>query len=365
MGFLKSMRIDKCIVFILFLGLFIVPVFSSPYDIQFMGKYVTFMILALALDLLWGGAGLLNLGFALFFGLGGYVFGIALSVQNGVPAFMQSGGFTQLPYLYMPLQNLGIATILAILIPAIVALFLGYFMFSSKITGAFFTIITLACAALFELLIINQAVYTGGSSGITGIVRGLKHLTVFGIPYSIIKWYYLSVISLLVIYGFCVWLAQSRFGKIINSVRDNEARIQFLGQNTTKFKIFLFVISGAIAGYAGVLYVPMASVFSVDNVSTTFSAMMIIWLTVGGKNNFAGAMVGALIISLLQQYLSGFLGNIWLLVLSFILIGTVMFIPNGIVGTLLEMQHKHHISKILNKNEKISNKKILKRQSLS
>lgn len=348
MKYLKSMTLDRYIVSILFIILAIVPMILSPYYTQFMGKYISFMIVALALDLLWGKAGLLNLGFAVFFGLGGYIFGIALSIQNGIPAFMQSVGITQLPTLYIGLQNLYIAIILSIIVPMIIAFFLGYFMFSSKITGAFFTIITLACAALFELLVINQAGYTGGSSGITGVVRGLKSLTILGSPYSVNKWYYVSFISLVSIYFFCLWLSKSRFGKIINAIRDNEARIQFLGQNTAKFKILLFMIAGGIAGYAGVLYVPMASVFSVENAGTVFSTMMIVWLAVGGKNNFVGAMIGSLAISLLQQYLSSFLGNIWLLVLSFILIATVMLIPDGIIGTLVENQHRHKLSKILN-----------------
>lgn len=256
---LKKISIDKYLALLMFICLAFVPMIFNLYNTQTFGKFLTYMIAALALDILWGYGGLMNLGFAVFFGAGGYILGISLACQDGLPAFMQ--GLGKLPWFFKPLQSIPMAVFSGILIPALLALFLGYFIFTSKIKGVFYNLITLAFAGLFELFIKTNQMYTGGSSGINGVVRGLNKLTIGGEPIDIIGWYYIAFVSLIVIYLICLWLTEGRFGKVIKSIRDNEARLQFLGYNPAVFKIVLFIIAGAIAGYAGMLYVPMTSFF--------------------------------------------------------------------------------------------------------
>lgn len=340
---LKKVTIDKYLAVVMFLALAVVPFVTGLYSTQILGKFITYMIAALALDILWGYGGLMNLGFAVFFGMGGYIIGISLACQNGLPAFMSSLG--HLPAIYKPLKSIPVAMLLGILIPALVALFLGYFIFTSKIKGVFYNVITLAFAGLFELFITTNQSYTGGSSGVNGITSGLNKLTIHGKTISIVQWYYIAFLSLVIVYLFCLWLTESRFGKVVKSVRDNEARLQFLGYNPAIFKMTLFAIAGAIAGYAGMLYVPMTSFISIESAGVTFSTMMLVWLAVGGRGNLTGAMMGALFVSFLQSKLSSSFGEMWQLVLGAILIIVVLFLPNGVIGTLKNAQYNRRTKK--------------------
>ncbi|MCM1253764.1 MAG: hypothetical protein NC321_13165 [Clostridium sp.] len=349
---LRKYTIDKYIAVFLILALALVPAFCGLYTVKLIGKIITYMILALALDVLWGYGGLMNLGFAVFFGVGGYIFGICLSCQNGLPAFMQSGGLTEVPKLYKPLLNIPFAFLMAVVIPAVMALIMGCFIFTSKIKGVFYNLITLAFAALFELFIQTNQAYTGGSSGINGIAKGLSQITLFGSALSIINWYYIVFGALVLVYILCLYLTESRFGKVIKSIRDNETRLQFLGYHPAVFKMALFCITSALAGFAGALYIPMTSFISIENVGVSFSTMLLIWLAVGGRGNLTGAMLGALVVSLLQSRLSSILGNTWHLILGLVLVLIVVILPKGIIGTLADRQYNSRITRMLDAEKK-------------
>ncbi len=336
---IKRQTVDRWAAAVIFLALFLIPIVLSLYDTLMFGKIITYMIFALALDILWGAAGLMDLGFAVFFGLGGYCFGISLACQKGLPAFMSYGGLTKLPMLFAPLKSIPIAVVLSMAVPAAVALLLGIFIFYSKIKGVFFNLITLALAALFELLLENKQTYTGGTSGINGITAGLDMITFFGRPISIVGWYYIAFVALVGVYFLCRFLTQSRFGKVINSVRDNENRLQFLGYNPAVFKLAIFTIASFIAGFAGMLYIPMTSFISIEAAGVSFSTTALVWLAVGGRGNLTGAMFGALVVSFLQSKLSESFGPLWQLVLGIVLIVIVFALPHGIIGTLKDMQY--------------------------
>lgn len=344
---IKGITIEKWIAYGVFLLLLVIPMFTSLYNQLLFGKFISYMIFALALDILWGYAGLMNLGFALFFGLGGYVLGISLSCQAGLPAFMEFGGLTQIPLLYKPLLNIPFAVLMGLLVPSVVAFILGLFIFYSKIKGVFYNLITLALAALFELLLATKQVYTGGSSGINGIGSGLDKITLGGKPIGITGWYYIGFIGLIIVYILCRLLTKSRFGSVIKSVRDNEARVQFLGYNPAVFKIAIFSISAFFAGFAGMVYLPMTSFISIEAAGVSFSTMLLVWLAVGGRGNLTGAMVGALLVSFLQSTLSEYFGNMWQFVLGVVLIVIVYFLPKGIIGTIQDIQYNKRIAKVI------------------
>lgn len=345
----KGVTIEKWLAYAMFAFLVVFPLFSSMYGQLIFGKFISYMIFALALDILWGYAGLMNLGFAVFFGLGGYVLGISLSCQTGLPAFMEFGGLTKLPLLYRPLQNIPFAVLMGVLVPAVVAFILGLFIFYSKIKGVFYNLITLALAALFELLLATKQVYTGGSSGINGIGGGLDKITFFGKTIGITGWYYIGFAGLVLVYVLCRYLTSARFGSVIKSVRDNEARLQFLGYNPAVFKIAIFTIAAFFAGFAGMVYLPMTSFISIEAAGVSFSTTILVWLAVGGRGNLTGAMAGALLVSFLQSKLSESFGNMWQLVLGVVLIVIVYFLPKGIIGTLQDIQYNKRIAKVLNK----------------
>ena len=344
---IKSVTIEKWIAYGIFLLLLLIPTFTSLYNMLVFGKIISYMIFALALDILWGYAGLMNLGFALFFGLGGYVLGIGLSCQAGLPAFMEFGGLTQIPLLYKPLLNIPFAVLMGLLVPSLVAFILGLFIFYSKIKGVFYNLITLALVALFELLLATKQMYTGGSSGISGIGFGLEKITFFGKAIGIKGWYYIGFAALLLVYLLCRLLTKARFGSVIKSVRDNEARLQLLGYNPAVFKIAIFTIAAFFAGFAGMIYLPMTSFISIEAAGVSFSTTILVWLAIGGRGNLTGAMVGALLVSFLQSTLSDVFGNMWQLVLGVVLILIVYFLPKGIVGTLQDIQYNKRIAKVI------------------
>lgn len=343
----KNVTIEKWIAYGMFMLLLVIPLFTSLYNQLVFGKFISYMIFALALDILWGYAGLMNLGFALFFGLGGYVLGIGLSCQAGLPAFMEFGGLTQIPLLYKPLLNIPFAVLMGLIVPAVVAFILGLFIFYSKIKGVFYNLITLALVALFELLLATKQMYTGGSSGISGIGFGLEKITFFGKPIGITGWYYIGFAALLIVYILCRLLTKARFGSVIKSVRDNEARLQFLGYNPAVFKIAIFTIAAFFAGFAGMIYLPMTSFISIEAAGVSFSTTILVWLAIGGRGNLTGAMVGALLVSFLQSTLSEVFGNMWQLVLGVVLILIVYFLPKGIIGTLQDIQYNKRIAKVM------------------
>jgi urea transport system permease protein len=342
---LRSLTIDRWIAGAFFIFLICAPLFLSMYKTLIFGKFISYMIFALALDILWGYAGLMNLGFAVFFGLGGYIMGISLASQDGLPDFMSFAGLTELPWFYAPLHSVGWAFMLGLAVPAAVALLLGVFIFKSKIKGVFYNLITLAFAALFELLIASKQMYTGGSSGVNGIARGLNNITFFGNEIGITGWYYIALVSLILIYAFCRWLTESRFGRVIKSIRDNEARLQFLGYSPAVFKMMIFALAGCIAGFAGMIYLPMTSFISVENAGVSFSTLALVWVAVGGRGNLTGAMVGAFIVNILQSEFSKALGTVWQLVLGVVIVLIVLFLPKGIIGTLKDKEYNWRIEK--------------------
>jgi len=154
---------------IIFLALF--PLFSSGFHVGLMGKFIVFVIFAISLDLIWGYTGLLSIGHAVFFGLGGYVLALSFTFQKGVPAFMERFDMHEIPLFMKPLTSIPIAFVLGLVIPFLVAGIIGFFIFKSKVSGVYFSLITLVLASLFEMLIINLQAYTGGYNGLMGLPR--------------------------------------------------------------------------------------------------------------------------------------------------------------------------------------------------
>ena len=241
--------------FALFLALGLFPLTGLLFYTQLLQKYLVFLIFAYSLDLLWGYAGLMDLGHAVLFGMGGYLMALSLSAQNGVPEFMARYGVREVPAWLAAIVPLPAAVLAGILIPALFAGLLGRFLFSSRVGGVFFSVITLALAQVFNLFIQSQQKYTGGFNGI----GGLPGLALFGRPLDLVQGYYLVFAVVLLVYAFCRGLTASRFGLVLRGIRENGARLEFLGYDPARFKTAVFMVSGALAGLAGVLYVDRKS----------------------------------------------------------------------------------------------------------
>ncbi|MDD6071882.1 MAG: urea ABC transporter permease subunit UrtC [Clostridiales bacterium] len=343
---LKEVPVNRYIDLIMFVFLLIFPLLFSQFRVELMGKTMVYMLFAISLDLLWGYAGLMSMGHAVLFGIGGYVLGLSYTLKDGIPEYMQRVGMQEIPFFFKPLLNPEVAFILSIVLAGLVAFILGYFIFSSRINGVFFSLVTLALAEIFSTFISNQTNYTNGSNGLESLPREL-----FGYSLELNEMYYVVFAILLLIYAFCRWLMSSRFGKTLEGIRENEARLTFMGYNPTQFKIAAYVISGMIAGLAGALYIPMNNFISPSDIGVTLSTYVLVWVAIGGKGNLTGAMTGTLALYWLQILLSEKISDLWLMILGVLIIFVIFVIPKGFVGVLIDRQYQKKAQKIINERK--------------
>lgn len=335
------------VLFLVILALF--PLFASDFRIELMSKFVVFILFAIALDLIWGYTGMLSLGHAVFFGLGGYMLALSYTLQNGVPSFMTRFNVTDIPLLMKPLESIPVAFALGLLLPSLLAGLIGFFIFKSKVSGVYFSIITLALAKLFEMLVTNLSAYTGGYNGLGGLPR----FPIFGEPLGLTTYYYLVLAITVGAYFFTRWLTNSHLGKVLKSIRENESRIRFFSYNPANYKIFIFTVSGFLSGLSGMLYVPINGFISPQDVGIGMSTMLVVWLAIGGRGRLMGAVFGVLIINWLSNFLSEQYPTLWQLFIGIIIVVIVLFLPAGIYGSL-EDWWKARMTRI---NEKLTSKK--------
>lgn len=331
MARLSKIPANRYFDFALFLILGLFPLAGQLFYTQLITKYLVFFILAYSLDILWGYAGLMNLGHAVLFGIGGYTMALCLSAQSGIPDFMARCGVTQMPLWLKILSNPAVGILAGILLPALLAWLLGRFLFYSRVGGVFFAVITLALAQIFSLFVQSQQKYLGGFNGI----GGLPGLSLFGTPLDLNQSYYFVFAVVVLVYAFCRVLMNSRFGLILRGIRENGARLEFLGCSPASFQSAVFAVSGALAGLAGVLYAPVNGMVAPNDVGIEFSTAMIVWLAIGGRGNLTGAAVGAILINVVGNALSEQFGAFWQLLLGLLIITVVFFVPDGIVGAAL------------------------------
>lgn len=339
---LRNFKVNRMIDIALLAFLIIFPLFAEGFRVEMMGRYLCFAIFALSLDLLWGYTGLLSLGHAVFFGIGGYMIGLCYQIQHGLPSFMTREKITVLPWFYLPLKNPLAAVAIGIGIAALLAAIIGFFVFSSKIKGVFFTIITLALAQMFSQFIITMQKYTNGFNGLQSIKRFAMN---GGEQMGKIPYYYLILGITVLVFLFCLWLTKSRVGKVAVSIRENEQRLGFFGYKTSHFKILIMIISGALAALAGVLYAPATSSITTEDIGIAASTVVVVWIAVGGRGNLTGAVVGTLFINWAQSLLSDQFASFWQLILGVILLLIIFFIPDGIIGRIINLQYRRKTNK--------------------
>lgn len=343
MNRLKSLPANRYIDIALFLFLGLFPLLFTPFRTELMGKTIVFILFALSLDLVWGYTGLMSFGHAVLFGLGGYILALSFTFSKGVPDFMQRFGITEIPVFFRPLLDSNVAFLLGLVIPGLFAAFLGYFIFSSKVSGIFFSLITLALSQICSTFLSNQQKYTNGSNGLGGLPRML----LFNVRLNLQQVYYIALAICIVVYLLCLFLGRSRFGKILQSIRENEPRLAFLGYKPARYKIAVYTISGMLAGLAGMLYIPMNSFISPNDVGIALSTSVLIWVAVGGRGNLTGAIAGTILVNWLQILLSEKFSDVWTLVLGILILLIVFVIPQGLVGKLIDMQYKYSARNII------------------
>ena len=335
----------KDILWIAVLALLLLVVFPLGLDafrLNLFGKYLTYGFVVLGLVLCWGDAGILSLGQGVFFGLGGYCMAMYLKLQAstleatkiqstpGIPDFMDWNQITELPWMWQPFHSL-VFTILAVpLVPMLLALIIGVAMFTRRVGGTYFAIITQAVAAILTILIIGQQGYTGGVNGITDL-RTLEGWDIR--PDSAKTVLYFVNAGLLL--G-CLLLAQfirrSKLGRILVAMRDKEDRVRFSGYDVAHFKVFVFCFAAALAGIGGAMFTLQVGFMSPSFVGIVPSIEMVIYCAVGGRTSLLGAVYGALIVCWARTSFSEAAPQAWLLAMGSLFIIVVVAFPNGLAG---------------------------------
>ena len=303
-------------------------------------RYLVLGMVAMALSLSWGYAGILNLGQGLSFGLGSYCMAMALKLRtvpvhtgsDGLPDFMVWNNVEHLPWFWQPFHSMSFTLLAGILIPVLLAGFVGWFMFKGRITGVFVAIITLATLVVANLLIIDQQRFTGGFNGITDLAQ----LSLFGIEFDAYSksTYYLVATCLTVCLFACLALTKSKAGLILQAIRDEENRVRFFGYDVAAFKTLAVCVSAAVAGIAGMLYTVVMEFASPTFLGVSLSLSIVIWCAVGGRQSLLGAVLGAILVAGTQGALSEsetFLDT-WTLIMGALFVLVVLFLPNGLAG---------------------------------
>lgn len=316
-------------------ALFAAPLYLSDFRLNLLAKFLAFAIVALGLDLLWGYTGVLSLGHGVFFGLGAYAMGmhLKLTASGGrLPDFMDWSGLTKLPWFWQPFKSFPAAVLLGILIPSLLALFLGFFTFRNRIKGVYFTILTQALVIIVTTLFVGQQAYTGGTNGLTGFTKLLgSPLRSDSMKTAL---YLATVIALIAAYALCRYLTKSRMGKVLRAIRDGENRVRFLGYNPATYQMATFAVSGALAGLAGMLFVLHVGIISPSMMGIVPSIEMILWVAIGGRGTLVGALIGALALNYAKSGLSEAYPDIWTIFLGLLFIVVTVFLPGGIAGLI-------------------------------
>jgi urea transport system permease protein len=315
------------------------PLHVSNFTLNLLGKFLAYAILALGLDLLWGYAGVLSLGHGLFFGLGAYAMGMHLMLeigtkgvyQSALPDFMVWNRLTELPLFWRPFHSATFTLVAIVLVPALVALGFGALVFRSRIRGVYFSIVTQALALCAWLVFNRNEVNLGGTNGLADFK------TIFGWPLGAPGTqrglFVTTVLCLAGGYALCRWITGSRAGRVLIAIRDSETRVLFSGYSPARFKLFVFAVSGALAGVAGALYVPQVGIITPAKIGVLPSLEMVVWVAAGGRGTLVGAVAGAVGVNWLQSWLTTRFPDLWLLVLGTLFIGVVLFFPDGLFVT--------------------------------
>ena len=318
---------------VVFALLLLAPLVLSDFRLGLLGKFLTFAILAVALNLIWGYAGMLSLGHGVFFGLGGYAMGMFMKLEASggkLPDFMFWSGLEKLPFFLAPFKHAWFALPMVFILPAVLAGALGYLVFRSRITGVYFALITQALALIVSILFIGQQPYTGGTNGIT------NYSTVFGFqvfsPSTQLALYFITVGTLALIYLLLRVVVDSRFGRLMIAMRDDENRVRFMGYDPAIIKTLVFATSGGISGIAGALFVPQVGIISPSSMGILQSIEIAVWVAVGGRGTLAGPVVGALVVNAAKSGLSESFPVIWQFFLGGLFISAVLLFPSGIMG---------------------------------
>ena len=316
----------------------------SDFTLNTWGKYLCYALLAISVDLLWGYTGLLSLGQALFFSLGGYMIGMYLMLMIGelgvyarsgqnpnlLPDFLVFLGHTQLPTFWKPFYSLGFAVFMVFLVPGALAYVFGFLAFRSRIKGVYFSILTQALTYGAALMFFRNDMLMGGNNGFTDFrfIAGADLRS----PEVKRTLFILTAVSLCLVYLGCKWLTTTKFGLVQRAIRDSETRVLFSGYAAANFKLLVFVLSAVIGSLGGALFVPQVGIINPSEMTPERSLEAVVWVAVGGRGTLIGPIIGAVGINALKSWATREFPDLWLIILGGMFVLVVLFMPKGLVG---------------------------------
>ena len=354
-GFLRSMLHSKggnTFLALLFagtlfaaMGNLLVPpdslLYVDTYTITLLGKYLSFALLAMAVDVVWGYCGILSLGHGAFFALGGYGMGMYLMRQIGdrgvygnpeLPDFMVFLNWTELPWFWYGFDQFWFAAIMIMLVPGFLAFVFGWLAFRSRVAGVYLSIMTQALTYALMLAFFRNEMGFGGNNGLTDF----KELMGFDLQADSTRVALLSCTALILgaAYLLSQFILSSKYGRVIEAIRDGESRVRFVGYKTETYKVWLFVYSAILAALAGALYVPQVGIINPGEFSPINSIEIVVWVAIGGRGLLYGAILGAILVNFAKTQFTGILPEAWLFALGALFVVVTVFLPKGIVGFL-------------------------------
>jgi urea transport system permease protein len=353
MGLLRAMKGDtggQVMLAVLAVVTVVVPVLNlvvpeghpwhlSTYTVTLLGKYLTYALLAVAVDLIWGYMGILSLGHGAFFALGGYAMGMYLMRQIGergvyghpeLPDFMVFLNWQELPWFWHGFDMFWFAMLMVMLVPGLLAFVFGWLAFRSRVTGVYLSIITQALTYALMLAFFRNEMGFGGNNGLTDF----KEILGFDLQADTTRagLFVASAVALALGYMTCRYIVASRLGRVVVAVRDAEARTRFIGYRVDRVKVAVFSFSAVLAGIAGALYVPQVGIINPGEFSPLVSIELVIWVAIGGRATLYGAVIGALLVNYGKTWFTGVMPEAWLFALGGLFVLVTLFLPRGIAG---------------------------------
>lgn len=343
----------------------------STSFVKTLGKTLCLCLIAIAMDVVWGYCGILSLGHFAFFGIGGYAIGMwlmyartqAIVVENlsasvipPTPAELSDAiasqifgvvGASEFPAIWAFSHSLVLQLAMVVLIPGLLALVFGWLAFRSRVTGVYLSILTQAMTLALALYLFQNDSGLRGNNGLSGLqnIPGFEQVPQAQIS---IAFFWASAVALGLGYVMFAWVLRGKFGNVIRAIRDDEARVRFLGYHVESYKLFIFTLTAIVAGIAGGLYYPQAGIINPGEVAPIASIYLAVWVAIGGRGRLYGAVIGAALVSLLSSWFTGGgapainLGfytiqwtDWWLVLLGFSFVAVTLFFPGGI-GSLFD-----------------------------
>jgi urea transport system permease protein len=323
------------------------PLHVSTFTVTLLGKYLTYALLAVAVDLVWGYLGILSLGHGAFFALGGYAMGMYLMRQIGdrgvygdplLPDFMVFLDWQQLPWFWLGFDQFWYAALMILLVPGLLAFVFGWLAFRSRVTGVYLSIITQALTYALMLAFFRNEMGFGGNNGLTDF----KDLLGFDLQGdgTRIGLFLTSALALALGYWACRWIVTSKLGRVAVAVRDAESRVRFIGYRVDRVKLAIWTFSAVLAGVAGALYVPQVGIINPGEFSPLNSIELVVWVAIGGRATLYGAVIGAVLVNYGKTVFTGAFPEAWLFVLGGLFVLVTVFLPAGIAGLLRSLRRR-------------------------